>query len=512
MFLYGVFAVIVIIALRNGDSVIGVIKHAYIKLIDRRPGEIEKLNTISFKALPPANKNKAPAPVNLQRRPTSFNRTHSNTDEPISVPEPPKPMITSDIQKQMIADNIFAFKMQLLRKFPFYGDIVMKLEIVEDETVPTACTNGRYIRYNPNFFASMPKAQYCYVLMHEVMHALLCHPTRVGDRNPRLWNVAGDFVVNHMLNTLTRSFKQGGVEIEQPSSALVLPSYVMNRHSVETLYNELLEQNKDNKNGIARYTYKTYGTNTKTMIMKLPEDMVITAGLSEADKKEIEAAIKNLLMESGGKHAGTGTGDVWIPEELLVRKDSKKIPWKVLLQDYLEDGEYGEYSYFTPERKYIHMDLILPGPGERNSELGEIWAFIDDSGSITPDQMGEFLTQLYRILKEFSGTMHVAFWNTQVDAVYRNIQSYKEIDNIKPKGSGGTDVNCVFEFMKKENIKPEIMLILTDGYYGNPKEEYIKKSLRRNTIVVLTENGEQNMEDCKKIGKVAFLGCDKKQK
>ena len=529
--LYACFTVLVIYALRNMDEIWGAIKRAvkmfYARFIDRRPEAIKQL--ISWKAMEEEKREKeteeelqplsmfraAAVSPKLQPRPQPQIQTKSqprSIQQPRnvsvdSIPLPPQPIRTTDAQKQHIADELFAFKMELLRKFPFYGDIVMRLEIIEDTTIPTACTDGKCIRYNPDFFATMVPSEYCFVLMHEVMHALLHHPTRVGNRDPQLWNVACDFIVNEMLRKLTNSFKFKDVNITQPAHALVLPYYVLNQHSVETLYDELYNQHKNRDKGKDHitFTYKSYGSNSRGLVIKLPSDMIFRKEMSDSEKQEIESAIKKLLMESGAKNIGSGTGDAWIPDELLVRKESKKLPWKVLLREYLEDGEYDEYSYFTPERKYIHMDLILPGPGERTSELGEIWAFIDDSGSITPDEMGEFLTQLYRILKEFSGTMHVAFWNTVVDATYRNIQNYKDIDHIKPKGSGGTDINCVYDYIEKNNIRPEVMLILTDDYYGAINESHIRKALKQNTIVVLTKSGDRNTEIAKKIGKVASL-------
>ena len=38
--------------------------------------------------------------------------------------------------------EIKRFKMDLLRKMPFYGDIVMRLPFVENKHIPTARTNG----------------------------------------------------------------------------------------------------------------------------------------------------------------------------------------------------------------------------------------------------------------------------------------------------------------------------------------------------------------------------------
>ena len=60
----------------------------------------------------------------------------------------------------VIEDEIVRFKMQLLRKMPFYGDIVMRLPIVRNDAVATAQTNGRLIEYNAKFLSGTEK--FCY--------------------------------------------------------------------------------------------------------------------------------------------------------------------------------------------------------------------------------------------------------------------------------------------------------------------------------------------------------------
>ena len=47
------------------------------------------------------------------------------------------------------------FKMDMMQEMPFYGDILMRVEIREDKNVETAQTNGRRIIYNPDFFAQL---------------------------------------------------------------------------------------------------------------------------------------------------------------------------------------------------------------------------------------------------------------------------------------------------------------------------------------------------------------------
>ena len=38
------------------------------------------------------------------------------------------------------------------------------------------------------------------------------------------------------------------------------------------------------------------------------------------------------------------------------------------------------------------------------------------------------------------------------------------VKSTKPMGGGGTDVNCVTQYMADEGIKPQACIVLTDGY------------------------------------------------
>jgi predicted metal-dependent peptidase len=40
------------------------------------------------------------------------------------------------------------------------------------------------------------------------------------------------------------------------------------------------------------------------------------------------------------------------------------------------------------------------------------------------------------------------------------------LTTTKPRGGGGTEVQCVVDYMKEKNIRPVCVVVLTDGYLG----------------------------------------------
>ena len=411
-----------------------------------------------------------------------------------------------------IEDEIIRFKMQLLRKMPFYGDIVMRLPIVPNEAISTAQTNGRRIEYSPKFFAKMSAGQRNFVLMHEIFHVLLFHCSRKNERRPQLWNTAADMIVNDMLMHLRYDMNKAGIEFERPSDGIFV--YVKAGETVENLYAQLLEDNKWIKDFTKKISIRQNPWGPKKLnSVKAPDDLIIINIKDVKDGKDpapgdfddglSRQAIMDIIRESASKNR-SDIGSYFVPKQIFGLVESKKIKWQVLLRDFLIDEIDEETSYATPERKYIHMDLIIPGYGTREERLEEIWAFVDSSGSIGNNEMSQFLTQLYRISKEFKCIINICYWDTEVTDVYKKIMHEKDILKCTPSHSGGTNINCVYRWMSENKVKPDVMLILTDGFFGELENQYFSPNLSRKTILVLS--GDISVtDDMKRMGKVAKL-------
>ena len=82
------------------------------------------------------------------------------------------------------------------------------------------------------------------------------------------------------------------------------------------------------------------------------------------------------------------------------------------------------------------------------------------------------------------------------------MKNREKILECRPKHSGGTDINCVYTYLRENKIKPGVMIILTDGYYGRLNEPAGK--LRKRTILVISENGAV-IDEKNDIGKLARL-------
>ena len=98
---------------------------------------------------------------------------------------------------------------------------------------------------------------------------------------------------------------------------------------------------------------------------------------------------------------------------------------------------------------------------------------IDTSGSIGGPELAQFLGEVAGICEQVKPSrVRLLYWDTAVCADEKYEEG--EIENIakstKPAGGGGTDVRCVTQCMRDEGIKPQAVVVLTDGYvdsWGN---------------------------------------------
>jgi len=109
-------------------------------------------------------------------------------------------MQTIEINNPLLARVVRA-RAFLLRSHPFFGNLAMRLRIREHNElrVKTMATDGTFLYWCREFLEKVSDSMLLFAVAHEVLHCALCHHTRRGTRDPLLWNIACDHVVNLLL-------------------------------------------------------------------------------------------------------------------------------------------------------------------------------------------------------------------------------------------------------------------------------------------------------------------------
>jgi predicted metal-dependent peptidase len=78
----------------------------------------------------------------------------------------------------------------------------------------------------------------------------------------------------------------------------------------------------------------------------------------------------------------------------------------------------------------------------------------------------DFLSEVQGIMDQFAAyRIHILTFDT---AVYNpetyNSDNLDSICDYEVKGGGGTDFDCIFTYLKDEQIEPKRLVVFTDGY------------------------------------------------
>lgn len=79
---------------------------------------------------------------------------------------------------------------------PLLFTLMYPMEHIATKNIPTAGTDGKRYYWNPEFVLKLNRVGLRIVCGHEAWHAIYMHPQRRGSRNPKLWNIAVDYIVN----------------------------------------------------------------------------------------------------------------------------------------------------------------------------------------------------------------------------------------------------------------------------------------------------------------------------
>jgi len=321
--------------------------------------------------------------------------------------------------------------------------------------LPTACTNGRDEMYGREFVDGLTDAEFRFVILHECFHKMYRHLStwkHLWDKDRSKANQACDYAINVKLYD-TEAYRNGWISM--PKGGLLDEKYRgMDTKQIWDLLPED-EQGGQGGNGTGNGSHGGFDEHDWEGAKEMSAE--------EAGElaKEIDEALRQGAVLAG--KVGSG-GDRLIGELLETKKN-----WKELLRDYVSATCAGkDYSTWRkPNRRYVGMDMLMPS--SISESVGELVLAIDMSGSIFQQILNNFFTEVKGVCDQVHPSkVHIIYWDTEV--CKHEIYMDKDVDDIvkstKPAGGGGTMVECVPQFLNEHGIKPECVIVLTDGYLG----------------------------------------------
>ena len=358
---------------------------------------------------------------------------------------------------RVVREKLISARVGLLLKASFFGNLATRLKLINaDEWCATAATDGRNFYYNTRFIEMLRPKEIEFLFGHEVLHCVYDHFGRRGDRDPQLFNIANDFCVNADL------IKHHVGEKITTVPCLYDPKY--DGMSSEEIYDILYE--KADKIDIGK------------LLDQMIDEHLDGEGDSDDDQDgkgkgrpkltaEERQAIKDEIKETMRAAAATVDGAGNLPagvKRLIQELTEPQMNWRELLRMQLESTIKSDYTWMRASRKGWHMDAVMPGM--KLDPMIDIAVALDASGSISETMLKDFLGEIQGIMESFPAyRIHVVTFDTEAyNPVQYDSENLDDICDYEIKGGGGTDFDCIFNYLKENEIEPKRLVVFTDGY------------------------------------------------
>ena len=345
-----------------------------------------------------------------------------------------------------------------INNYPLFGALAASFKIIEDMNIcrrydiSIAAVNAWDGEIYINTSIHLPEEEWRFIMAHEFLHAALFHHGRCEGRDPYLWNIATDYVINGWLYEM-----QIGV---MPDGVLFEPAF--KDKSAAEIYDIICSD-------IREYMKKnTFRGNGQRDIMVKP--------FSKPDEKGRGVSLDDFYRSalSQGLEYETVRGRGLIPARLMEEIRAlavPPVPWDVKLSEWfnahirpLEKHR----SYAHPSRRQSSTPDIprarytITETSDSSRTFGVI---IDTSGSMEPSEIGKALGAVasYASARDVPAA-RVVFCDA---AAYDN--GYMSPDEIAGKvqviGRGGTKLQPAVDLLQRAGDFPKDgpILIITDG-------------------------------------------------
>jgi predicted metal-dependent peptidase len=358
----------------------------------------------------------------------------------------------------------------------WYGSVMLLGKTEIDPDCKSAYTNGRDTYIGKEFFARLSRGQRRLLILHELFHKAYMHVPyyrQYWKKNPTLTNIAADFVVNGM----AMSFNDKTL-VEPIEGMFYDPKY--HGWSVPEVYRDLEEEEKEGGGG---------GSGGKGNPLD-EHDFSQGEGDGEGEgengvrsrdeslEKDVEEALRQGGMLAGklGQPVPRALHDALEP----------KVDWRAVLAVFVTSTVKGrdEGTWQKYNRKWLADRVLLPSTHKES--MTELVVAIDLSGSINDLAVNEFAAELCSICEGcMPDKVRVLWWDTEVRSEQVFTEDYTNLrDMLKPQGGGGTNVSCVSKYLNDNRIKPDAIVVLTDGYV----EDKIEWGVSSPTLWMVTQN------------------------
>ena len=348
---------------------------------------------------------------------------------------------------------------------PYYS-----MHLIDSKIVPTLATNGLSIWINKGFYDAMTREQRMTAIAHELWHKMLLHVVRRGGRDPELYNIAGDHVINIILS-------KGGfaplVNIKVPGWPQPF-SWCCDMKYVDMTTEQVYELLKKEQEAGGKPGKGEQGAPTMWDVLDFGKDPNGDAVDKEgkpngkhpgkSDQQVMQEFIDKVRAEldqaaTMAKMAGKGTFGF---DCALDEMNHVKVPWYEYLEEYFIAQQIAEFSYARFERRTFAVSGML-APDVYSPAMGGILYGVDCSGSVSNAALS--LVNMHQkdlIAAAKPAWLEVAYFCDEIIGEPERYEKGECEINLRRKGSGGTCFKPVMDYAMSMDEPPALIIMLTD--------------------------------------------------
>ena len=341
--------------------------------------------------------------------------------------------------------------------YPLLGGIAAAFKLVEDagicraHGIAVAAISPAAAELYVNPLTGLDEGERRFVIAHELLHAALRHDTRGGGRDPWLWNVACDYVIN---GWLTEMFVG-----DLPATALYDPA--LKGKSAEEVYDEIAAGRRRMRK---LATLRGYGA-----CDILPGRLT---GDDPAHGVDLDEFYRRCLADGLAYHRSQGRGLLpgGLIEEIRALTEPP-VPWDVELARWFDD----HFAPLERRRSYARASRRqaatpgIPRPGwylpEELTDGRTFGVILDTSGSMDRRLLGKALGAIasYAVTRDVHA-VRVVFCDAQA---HDNgwMHPFDIAGRVRVRGRGGTVLQPGIDLLQAAPDFPKDgpVLVITDG-------------------------------------------------
>lgn len=343
-------------------------------------------------------------------------------------------------------ESVFRICKKLLIKQPFYGLFLLNLNKRYSDKISTAAVGIEGINpvllINKEFWKGLSEEMQLNILIHEVSHLMFGHLTEAWTylrrENAELLNIAADNEVNSYIPGL------------QTDPYCYPARYGMENGKGTLFYYDKLRQMQNNQG-------QGPGQGSGDLGQTL-DDHSTWEEMTEAERQLVQQQIDRIAKQTAEqvqRNQGTIPGQFKDYIDELFKVKPRIFDWKSYFRRYL-----GSVLDIELRKSRKRENIRFPeASGTRHKRKSQIFVVVDTSGSISPNDLCDFFSEIHHIYKA-GAVIDICEIDTQIQRIYR----YNGKWDLQAHGRGGTVLGAAVDYVNEHRRDYTSCVFFTDGY------------------------------------------------